>query len=389
VSRKKDKPTLLGRYPLTVFDQVVAAMNGYVMLFPALLHRDFNEIAKLSIYISVFTLWQALARITVVNEVLDIRNSSTKYFIHAIKMFYISLSSFFLIPFSGVFSLPKIDLLLLSLAVTTGLQIELARQYFLVTNQVSKALLVDLTWLTGTIILFFVKVDFKNIFVSWLLGSIASFFLAVWLVRVSNPIGTDRKKVSQVKSIALTIPIILAGHTFFQNLILMKFNQTIFLGQLRAVQFGFLPSIFLMNIQQSLYVPLITQGNISQLKTLRRRIDCISLVFIVICLAAVPSILGVASARKSLALIAILVAFSVFLNSQITYQSLIFITSARIQALVFYRIAWLIVSLICMFLLAETEYWFILALAFIDSIYLLALLVSKNDYQSIRMPKEI
>jgi hypothetical protein len=42
-----------------------------------------------------------------------------------------------------------------------------------------------------------------------------------------------------------------------------------------------------------------------------------------------------------------------------------------------------------MFLLAETEYWFILALAFIDSIYLLALLVSKNDYQSIRMPKEI
>jgi hypothetical protein len=385
VSRNNDAPARLGKYPLTVFDQVVAAMNSYVILFPALLGRDFNEIAKRSIFISVFTLWQALARITVINEVLDIRNSSTEYFIHAKKMIYISSTSFLLIPFSGMFSLTINEVLVLSLVITSGLQIELARQYFLASNQESKAALIDLTWLTVTIILFVMKIQAENIFVTWFLGSISSLCLAFWLVRISHPIGANRDKVNKVNSLALTIPMILAGHTFFQNLILTEFHQTNFLGQLRAVQLCFLPAIFLMNIQQSIFVPLITQKNFTQLKTLRKRINSVALLFTAICLVAVPYVLGTASSQKSLFIISILVAFSVFLNLQITYESLIFVIEARIKILVFYRIVWLLIGFLCMIILVDSENWFILGLVLIDFFYLLALLIAKKGTQSIRI----
>ncbi len=385
MSRNNDAPARLGKYPLTVFDQVVAAMNSYVILFPALLGRDFNEIAKRSIFISVFTLWQALARITVINEVLDIRNSSTEYFIHAKKMIYISSTSFLLIPFSGMFSLTINEVLVLSLVITSGLQIELARQYFLASNQESKAALIDLTWLTVTIILFVMKIQAENIFVTWFLGSISSLCLAFWLVRISHPIGANRDKVNKVNSLALTIPMILAGHTFFQNLILTEFHQTNFLGQLRAVQLCFLPAIFLMNIQQSIFVPLITQKNFTQLKTLRKRINSVALLFTAICLVAVPYVLGTASSQKSLFIISILVAFSVFLNLQITYESLIFVIEARIKILVFYRIVWLLIGFLCMIILVDSENWFILGLVLIDFFYLLALLIAKKGTQSIRI----
>ena len=385
MSRNKDAPARLGKYPLTVFDQVVAAMNSYVILFPALLGRDFKEIAKRSIFISVFTLWQALARITVINEVLDIRNSSTEYFIHAKKMIYISSTSFLLIPFSGMFSLTIDEVLVLSLVITSGLQIELARQYFLASNQESKAVLIDLTWLTGTIILFVMKIQAENIFVTWFLGSISSLCLAFWLVRISHPIGANRDKVNKVNSLALTIPMILAGHTFFQNMILTEFHQTNFLGQLRAVQLCFLPVIFLMNIQQSIFVPLITQTNFRQLKTLRKQMNSVALLFTAICLVAVPYVLGTASSQKSLFIISILVAFSVFLNSQITYESLIFVIAARIEILVFYRIVWLLISFLCMIILVDSENWFILGLVLIDFFYLLALLIAKKGTQSIRI----
>ena len=385
MSRNKDVPVRLGKYPLTVFDQVIAAMNSYVILFPALLGRDYNELAKRSIFISVFTLWQALARITVINEVLDIRNSSTKYFIHAKKMIYISSTSFLLIPFSGMFSLTKNEVLVLLLVISTGLQIELARQYFLASNEESKAVSIDLTWLIGTIILFVMKIQGGNMFVTWFLGSISSLCLAFWLVKISHPIGGNKDKVNKVNSLALTIPIILAVHTFFQNLILTEFHQTYFLGQLRAVQLCFLPVIFLMNIQQSIFVPLITQTNFAKLKTLRKRINSVSLLFTAICFVAVPYILGTGSSQKSLFIISILVAFSVFLNLQITYESLVFVAGARIEILVFYRIVWLLVSFLCMVFLVESENWFILGLVLIDFFYLLALLNAKKGTQSIRI----
>ena len=385
MSRGKDSSARLGRYRLTVFDQVVAAINSYVILFPALLVRDYSEIAKLSIFVSAFTLWQALARITVINEVLDFRNNSTKYFTHARKMSYISSTSLLLIPFSELFFLTKIEVLVLSLVIISGLQIELARQYFLASNQESKAVLIDLTWLTGTIILFVIKIQTENIFVTWLLGSIPSLCLAFWLVRASNLIGTNRERASTVKSLALGIPIILAGHTFFQNLILTKFDQAEFLGQLRAVQLCFLPAIFLMNVQQSILVPVITQNNSRMLKTLRKRINSVSVLLTLICLVAANFILGINSEKKTISILSILVAFSVLGNLQITYQSLIFVTEASIDVLVFYRILWLLVSFLCMFLLADTEIIFILALVFIDYLYLSALLISKNGIQSIRI----
>ncbi len=383
--KNRDAPASLRKYPLTVFDQVVAAMNSYVIFFPALLGRDYDEIAKWSIFIGVFTLWQALARITVINEVLDIRNSSTKYSIHAKKMIYISSTSFILFPFSGMLSLANFEVLVLSLVIASGLQIELARQYFLASHQESNALLIDLTWLAGTIILFVMKIQTENIIVTWFLGSIASLCLAFWLVRVSRPSGANKDKASKVNSLAFTIPIILVVHSLFQNLILTEFNQTNFLGQWRAVQFCFLPAIFLINIQQSIFVPLITQKNFVQLKTLRKRINFVSLMFTAICVAIVPFILGVGSSQKSLLVISILVAISVYLNSQITYQSLIFITEARIRILIFYRFAWLLVSFLCMFLLVDSENWFITGLVLMDLIYLLAILIAKNGIQSIRI----
>jgi hypothetical protein len=168
-------------------------------------------------------------------------------------------------------------------------------------------------------------------------------------------------------------------------MILTEFHQTNFLGQLRAVQLCFLPVIFLMNIQQSIFVPLITQTNFRQLKTLRKQMNSVALLFTAICLVAVPYVLGTASSQKSLFIISILVAFSVFLNSQITYESLIFVIAARIEILVFYRIVWLLISFLCMIILVDSENWFILGLVLIDFFYLLALLIAKKGTQSIRI----
>jgi hypothetical protein len=352
-------------------DQAVSATNNYLLIIPSLVNHDFQAVAKMSLFLSIFTFWLALARISIINEVLDHRNLKTSYLVFSKKMFIIAIPIPFFYPVYQLFGLNNETIVYLILITIFALQEELSRQYFLSIKKFLYALQIDLTWfLSSSIIMLIVENDIENSIKAWLYGCTFSLVTAFFLLLKDHENSKNQKINSKIDHISLGIPIILTVFTLSQNVLFDINRNGVFLGHLRSIQLFYLPAIFLINVQQSLFVPLISSKNIDKVKLARRKLTVFAIFLILF--GAITSVLyfGLERMTTHLSIITILVALSVMLNFEITYISLILVVNKKIKYLTKIRLTWIAFSIFVMLIFLKTPIFSLILLTLIDLIFL-------------------
>ncbi len=352
----------------------MAAMNSYAVLAPSLVRHEYTELAKLTLLVSIYTLWLALSRISVVTEVLDGRNATTAYIVYARKLLFIASPSFFLMFFSDVLSLSKTSLLMVALLIFLGLQQELARQKLLSLTRYRAALIIDVTWLLcSSIFLALSSRDYEESLFSWLIGCVCSIFVA-WFSMRKMLLAAKQPRISQkTKNITLAIPVILATFTIIQNIFLGHFNNGEFLGQMRAIQILFLPSIFLINTQQNTYVPLLTKSIGKNIAKTKRNADITIALLVLIGVIASHLYVKSSISDTPLSLLIFVIALSVMINYEINFQTIRFLVRGDTNKLVFMRLAWLSITSLILSQITHDPVVVVIILAIIDLVFLLIL----------------
>ena len=369
---------LQNKASIRFFDQVTSAFNNYLIIIPSLLMRDFQTVAKISLILSIYTFWLGLVRVSIINEVLDSRNTATSYLVHLKKMMRISVPIPIFFPIYQLLGLSKEISIYVVLITIFGLQEELTRQFFLGIEKFLYAFFVDLTWLLISATILFRSEDrIENSLKAWFYGCIGSLIIAAILISTKNKKLKDKHLSKKIDHLAVGIPILLSLFTVSQN-ILLDFNRDgIFLGQLRSIQLFFLPAIFLINVQQSIYVPLISSNNFDKIKKVRIKIDIFSFILIVTGIITSVLYLDIDKITPQLATVLFLVAFSVGLNSKITFISISLIVTENVKYLTKSRFIWFTISLLVMCIFVKSPLLALVNLTIVDLFLLLYLQKNK------------
>lgn len=330
-------------------DQVFAAFNTYLLLIPSLFQKDFDSIAKMSLIVSLFAFWQSLIRISVINEVLDFRNESTRFLNHVTRVIKISISSFVLIFLAEWLKIALSQVLILIGVILTGVQVELVRQYWLGKEKFLIALFVDLSWFCPSVLIISLQVFNFDSLLPWLIGALISLGIGLTTLKRETHSVVQQTNIVKVSSLMLTIPILLALYTVLQNAIYSGSVGSIQLGQLRTIQLFFLPAIFLIGVQQSVFVPPMTQGKIYEVNRIWHSLKWLSLTISMV--GAFFAELYFHAEYRNLTVLSLilLVILSVQVNLRVGYLSLWLLTSGFGLKLIIARVIWFVTSISVMF----------------------------------------
>jgi hypothetical protein len=337
-------------------DQLLAASNSYVILLAPLLKRDFSLLGEISTLTGLYVFWLGVIRIYLVNEIIrlgDRRNSFSHY---SIRGFKAGLSALPLLLLGGVFHTSELTLVLTVLLITSGIQEEILRQYFISHNDSIKALLVDGMWfigmLIGIVIICFLdtnQIEYYLFATSF--TCIVATSLGYILLIQSKYSKSESQEKNTISVIVTVIPVFMAIHTVSFNLIFSFFHEQFNLGLLRGISLLFLPAIFLINIQAS-YFRFSDAGGKATIKLELPSFKKIFLVAVLMGMLCANFYLSF-SANFTIEkfMITIIVAGSMIVNYSINLKTLKMINMQSFRRLIFSRAVWCLSAVSLMYLL--------------------------------------
>ena len=359
-------------------DQVLAATISYFTLIPFLLRRDFANIARVSIALTLYTFFLGAIRIFIVNNILDQRLSHIKTREHLSKALVVSSLSFACIPLYQFLNLSLIESTAVSLLIVISMQQEVLRQDLLSKRRFANAIAIDSVWLfTSSLLIFCLTIsgilDVKNALFSLAFGALVSVLFANRYREIVSLEAKSKEIIAPLGKSVLIIPIVTTIHTLVFNHFMFMNNEVSELGLFRSIQFIFLPAIFLINIQQNYFVPAISSQDKSEIVSLQSRFFFLQrkvlfgssvLALLYIEFTGVP---------YSFSFLILVVAVSITLNTRIGNLSLYFIVLRKQNILILSRLVWIIVCSTLMCFLRRNIFLLLISLCFVDYLYLLLL----------------
>lgn len=355
-------------------DQLVSALISYVLLMPSFFEYNYIEIAKISVLTSIFTFWLGLIRITVIIEVLDKRNLNLELSSFFLKTFLYCCPSLVIIGISEHLDISKESSITLALIIFFGIFEELFRQKFLAQKRYFFALILDGTWLLITLALIITNNgNYEMELRFWLIGAMSSFALGVFINR-KNMFVRNLKKKKIVKNTALLVPMFLSSNTFIQNYLIYQMDSGKSLGLYRGLQLFFLPAIFIINLQQVNLIPLISDGLKVQIEVHRKRLLGLISFLVVLAFVASHFYLKYHSIDVAISTVVILICFSVFINFEINFRTLVEIANGFENRIVIMRSLWLVLTALSLYLFANSLLTAVFIFTVIDLIMLVNLI---------------
>ena len=356
-------------------DQIVSAVNTYLVLFPFILLTDFDSIAELSLLLSFFAFWQSLIRSSLVIGIFNPENAKISLNVFRKKAFKVSILSVPILGFSfqAHFSFDRLFILIVTIFI--GMQQEVFRQFCINKKEYFIALASDASWLmitTSTLVI----LQFNNILtietalLSWMFGGI--FCIAVGIFRKKNS-DEDQTSIKVVlpRPISLFITSIAAVLPIIQNYFLIKSGLSTELGVYRSIQLVFLPAIFLINLQQPYLSESMFNLNYINIKNVKVKMYYGLSFLVLLCLGA--SLLTDLP-HGYYNFVYLILSVSIFLAFEISFVSLYLLISKFEVTLVKLRLIWLGSSITVMLLFTESIYSFLLVQFLMDfALYFFAL----------------
>ena len=342
-----------------IADQLVAASNSYLILIVPLLQGNFRLLGELSTLVGLYVFWLGVIRIYLINEIIRLGESGNTFRHYSVRGFKAGITSVPILLCGGIFHTSKWTLIIVVVLIFAGIQEEILRQYFISHLESIKALLVDAVWSVGMIIgICSVRVRSPGVIEEYLLIISSSCVIAtifgLVLVNKSNFLKSTRTSIKPISPVAAVIPISMALHTFLLNMTLTIFHHQLELGLLRALQFFFLPAIFLINVQANYFK--FPSGRDQQSEK-NSETPHFRLIFLLSVLASfiISCVYLVDSGTLSLGNLSlgILVSCSVLINFSINLKTLSKLHANIVRQIVILRLIWISLAAVLMILLSS------------------------------------
>jgi len=358
-----------------LLDQIVSAVNTYLVLFPFILLADFDSIAELSLLLSFFAFWQSLIRSSLVIGIFNPENAKISLNVFRKKAFKVSILSVPILGFSfqAYFSFDRLFILIVTIFI--GMQQEVFRQFCINKKEFFIALVSDVSWLIITTSIL-VILQFNNILtietalLSWMFGGIFCIAVGIFGKKNSDEDQTSTKVVLP-RPISFSIPSIAAVLPIIQNYFLIKSGLSTELGVYRSIQLVFLPAIFLINLQQPYLSESMFNLNFINIKNVKVKMYYALSFLVLLCLGA-SFLMHLPHGYYNF--VYLILSVSIFLAFEISFVSLYLLISKFEATLVKLRLVWLGSSTSVMLLFTESIYSFLLVQFLMDlALYFFAL----------------
>jgi hypothetical protein len=349
-SNSKVNSEILGS--LKFIDQIIAAINTYVLILILMKKGDFLNLGKLTFILGFYTFWIGVTRITTINEMIfNAEKNFTlgKYLKRGLRVcaFSILQSIFFLTLNTSLYILFMFIIL-----IFLGCSQEIIRQYFILKSKAEYALAIDIFWLLSSVISIFyvnmrkqLRVD--DYLTSMVVGAGLSLFFGAILYKRIPRNDLDDVILHQVPNWASIIPIINSFHMLGFNWIFTYSDRISILGSYRGLQTIFLPAIFMINVQANYF-----QGTSLNMRN-RPRIRTtfgpkyLGLFF---SLLSMSTIFALIYSRQSThddmnVGVCLLVCLSIVQNFESNYRILNLLTSKKFPIFLLGKFFWLLLSL--------------------------------------------
>lgn len=363
------------------FDQALTALITYVPLCLPLYQRDLNSVAQVSTFLMIYSLILGLIRSTFVNiiysqksqKLVSLKLVKTAIGVYAIPLFmgtsiYLSVSSF------NFWILPLCASIFLS-----GIQ-EIFRQLLLKFRRVKEAFLTDAIWLVSIVFTMPIVNAYSNstfiiATISWTIGLLNSLiiqFLCLQTMQIFESKRNSRWELATFLKFGL-ISVISSSHGLAINLIFVLQNMNQELGIYRGILTFFLPISFIINYQQIVLLPILSEkmnpnrenSELSTIAILLFPVLCyISVVWVLQDLTLYNCIIGIATGVTP---IIVLFSSRIHLNL-VVYE--------QVDSYLKLRIAWFFVSCLTVAITTFTHS-LLLVLILLSMIEVLFLVVSK------------
>ncbi len=367
-----------------LFDQFLAASLSYILILPLILRKELLLVAQVATLISIYTFLLGAVRILIVTNILDARlnKQSPKDFL--LQSLALSGVTLLCIPSSSFLNIDLDESLLLCAFIFLALPQEVARQYLISQKKFKEALGMDLLWLTtSATIVYLLLVNNLNrldfLILAWIIGAIVSLGLGLILLREEFSKLRVKNEYKGIGASSLVLPVLTTLHTLILNYVMFQDGQAEELGLLRSIQFFFLPSIFLTNIQQNYFVPHFSGDTTEDYAKTKRSFNLSTNFFILLsaCVSFVYLICN--NILNVIPGLVIVIAASVAVNALIGRITWLMLIRKKVKSLILLRIIWLLLGALSMVFLSSAISLLLFILVLLDLILYLAMRISEGN----------
>ncbi len=368
-----------------LFDQFLAASISYILILPLILRKELLLVAQVATLISIYTFLLGAVRILIVTNILDTRlnKKSPKDFL--LQSLALSGVTLVCIPGSSFLNIGLNESLLLCAFIFLALPQEVARQYLISQKKFKEALGMDLLWLitTATIVYLLFEKSLNRLdllILAWIMGAIVSLGMGLIILRKEFTKLRVKNDYKGVGISSLVLPVLTTFHTLILNYVMFQDGQAEELGLLRSVQFFFLPSIFLTNIQQNYFIPHFSQDTTEDYGKTKRNFSLATNFFILLSACVSFVYLFSNNILNVIPGLVIVIAVSVAINALIGRISWLMLIRKKVKSLILVRSIWLLLSALSMVFLSSSFGFLLFALVLLDLILYLTMRISVGNH---------